>query len=196
MTTPRAIRTILSPFLLLLALASCGTPQYYLLPAPGPAPSGPAPSGGVSVADVSLPAYAEAIEMASLGPDGAVTLDKRALWADTPRRGLTRQLIAALQERLAAPVAAEPWPGFDGPSARVEVIVDRLIGGEDGSLQFTGQYVISAPATGRIIGVQRFAIEVPPQGPGYLALANAYGRAIDALADRIVASLTGRRVVG
>ena len=58
---------------------------------------------------------------------------------------MTRHLAAALDDRLAARVGTEPWPGFDSPGLRVEVTVDRMIGSLDGSLDFAGQYFLVAP---------------------------------------------------
>jgi uncharacterized lipoprotein YmbA len=176
------------PFVLgaALALAACsGSPAYYLLSPPETAARAASPARSIAVADISLPAYAEALEIASIGPTGAVTLDRDALWADTPRRALTRHLVAALQTRLDAVIGTEPWPGFDQPGLRVEVAVDRMIGAPEGALQFTGQYVIVSPASGRILASERFAITLPPPGPGYQGLIDAHGRAIEALADTI-----------
>jgi uncharacterized lipoprotein YmbA len=185
MTMPRPLPLVLGAT---LVLAACGgSPEYYLLAPPEPAARATSPAGSIAVADISLPAYAEAIEIASIGPTGAVTLDRDALWADTPRRALTRHLVAALQTRLDAVVGTEPWPGFDQPGLRVEVAVDRMIGAPEGALQFTGQYVIVAPASGRILASERFAITLPPPGPGYQGLIDAHGRAIEALADTIAA---------
>ena len=80
---------------------------------------------------------------------------------------MTRHLAAALDDRLAARVATEPWPGFDSPGLRVEITVDRMIGSLDGSLDFAGQYFLVAPASGRIVALERFAFALPPQGEGY-----------------------------
>ena len=100
------------PFLAaaLLALAACGQPSCYLLPTPQPAPTRAAPVASVVVADVSLPAYADALEVATLTGPATLELPKRSLWADTPRRAMTRHLAAALDERLSAP-ASPPSPG-------------------------------------------------------------------------------------
>jgi uncharacterized lipoprotein YmbA len=108
---------------------------------------------------------------------------------------MTRHLARALDDRLSARVGTEPWPGFDAPGLRVEVTVDRMIGALDGSLSFAGQYFLVAPASGRIFALERFEIAVPPQGEGYPALMAAHARAIESLADRIAASIGGRRVV-
>jgi uncharacterized lipoprotein YmbA len=182
------------PFLAaaLIALAACGgTPAYYLLPMPQPAPSRPAPVGSVVVADLSLPAYADALEVATLTGPATLALPKRSLWADTPRRAMTRHLARALDDRLSARVATDPWPGFDAPGLRVEVTVDRMIGALEGGLELAGQYALVAPASGRVVAFDRFEIVVPPQGEGYPGLMTAHARALDRLADRIAAAITG-----
>jgi uncharacterized lipoprotein YmbA len=141
----------------------------------------------VAVADMNLPTYADAVEIAVLGPGGAVTLEKDALWADTPRRALTRHLVAALQDRLPrAQVSTEPWPAFDPPQLRVEVFVDRMIGAPEGPFDFSGQFVVVAQESGRIVASDRFAIGLQA-GASYQGLVDAHARAVEALADRIVA---------
>ena len=52
---------------LALALAACsGQPDYYLLPQVAPTARQASPVGGVVVADLGLPAYVSALEIASL----------------------------------------------------------------------------------------------------------------------------------
>jgi uncharacterized lipoprotein YmbA len=176
-----------------LMLAACGSPDYFLLPPPAAATRAAAPDGTVAVADISLPAYAAALEIPSLTGPETLHLDKKALWADDPQRALTRHLAAALEARLGTDVGTEPWPGFDAPGLRVEVGVDRMIGAPGGGLDFAGQYVIVAPSSGRIVAFDRFAISVPAQGEGYPGLLADHARAIEALADRIARSIGGRR---
>lgn len=177
----------------LLLLAACGSPSYYLVP---PAPGGGprvGGAGGIAVADMNLPTYAETVEIASMDPAGAVTLDKGALWADTPRRALTRHLIASLQARLSAQISSEPWPAYDAPGLRIEVFVDRMIGAPEGPFQFAGQYVIVSPASGRIVSTDRFAITTQA-GPGPQGLVSAHAKAVEALADQIASRVSGRPV--
>jgi len=177
-----------------LLVAGCGGgPDYYLLPPPGPAARVGTPVATISVADIGLPSYAEAAELATLTPTGAVELVRDASWADTPRRALTRHLAAALETRLGASVIPEPWPGFNPPALRVEVAVDRMIGAPETGLGFSGQYVILTPANGRIFTARRFDIAVPPQGPGNAGLLALHAEAMDTLADDIAARIAGRR---
>ena len=178
--------------LLALLVAACGAPSYYLLPPPAAVASQPSPTGSIVVADIAVPTYVEALEIASLTGPETVDLAKQSLWADTPRRALTRHLAAALDGRLAARVTTEPWPAFDAPGLRVEVIVDRMIGAPGGTLDFTGQYAIVSPTSGTLRALDRFTIAVPVADGGYPALMAAHARAMDLLADRIASSIAGR----
>ena len=177
--------------LLALLLAACGAPSYYLLPPPAAAARQASPAGTIVVADVAVPTYVDAVEIASLTGPETVDLSKKSLWADTPRRALTRHLAAALDERLAARVGTEPWPAFDSPGLRVEVIIDRMIGAPGASLDFTGQYAI-VTANGSLRAFDRFALAVPVADGGYPALMAAHATAMDRLADRIATRISGR----
>ena len=183
----------LLPLALLAALAACGPTNYYLLPPE--AAQGPARATGLSlsVADIDLPAYAGALEIAALDPSGAVRLEEKALWADTPGRALTRHMVAALQNRLGGQVAADPWPAFDPPALQLRVIVDRMIGAPDAPLEFSGQYILVS-SSGRIVASDRFRITVPPRAPGYPGLLADHARAVELLADQIAARI--RRAPG
>jgi uncharacterized lipoprotein YmbA len=177
--------------LLALLLSACGAPSYYLLPPPAAVMTQASPAGSIVVADLAVPTYVDALEIASLTGPETIDLSKKSLWADTPRRALTRHLAAALDARLAARVGTEPWPAFDPPGLRVEVVVDRMIGSPGGTLDFTGQYAI-VTADGTLRAFDRFAVAVPVADEGYPALMDAHARAMDRLADRIAASVAGR----
>ena len=159
---------------LALLLSACGSgPDYYMLPAQGRPPvQYPAPVSGIVVTEISLPSYADALEIAALQENGALKLERGVSWADEPRRALTRHLAAALAARLVTQVTPDPWPGFStDPDLRVDVAADRLIGSEGGGVDFEGQYFIVRSSTGSIFASERFRINVPPQGAGYGGLA-------------------------
>lgn len=183
------MRPALSLAVALLTLAACARPDYYLTPPPEASARAATSGGGIAVADLNLPAYAEAIEIAVQDETGSVTLEKNALWADTPRRALTRHLVAALQARLSGTVASEPWPAFDGPALRLEVFVDRMIGAPEAPFAFTGQYFIVSSESGRVVATERFAL-ASAAGPGYQGLIDAHARAVEALAESIAARLS------
>jgi ABC-type uncharacterized transport system auxiliary subunit len=59
-------------------------------------------------------------------------------------------------------------------------------------LEFAGQFIIVAPESGRIVATERFRVTTAAEGDGPAALLAAHARAVEALADRIVARITGR----
>lgn len=180
---------------LAVVLAGCaGQPDYFLLPPPQPVARQSSPVGSIAVAEMSLPAYADAMEIAVLTGPGSAIAERQALWGDTPRRALTRHLVASLEGRLNARVAAEPWPGYDPAGYRVEVIADRLIGAPGGAVEFAGQFIVISPESGQIVATERFRIVTPTEGDDNAALLAAHARAVETLADQIVARITGRRV--
>ncbi len=75
---------------------------------------------------------------------------------------------------------------------RIEVIADRLIGAPGSAVEFSGQFIIVAPESGRIVATERFRVTTAIEGDGPAALLAAEARAVEALADRIVARITGR----
>lgn len=176
----------------LLALAGCANETAYLLPPTPAAQKVPSPVRGIGLADVSLPTYVSDVEIATLVGPETVKLNQSALWADDPTRAVTRHLAAALEARIATHVVTDPWPGYEAPGLRIEVAVDRLVGAPSGGVELAGQYVMLDPESGRITAADRFAISVPPQGEGFPGLMAGEARAIEGLADRIVARITGR----
>lgn len=172
----------------LLALAACTRPDYYLTPPPAASARAAGSAGSLAVADMNLPTYADAIEIAVQDETGAVKLMPNALWADTPRRALTRHLVAALQARIPGQISTEPWPAFEAPALRLEVFVDRMVGSPEGPFEFAGQYVIVSQDSGRIVASDRFDLS-SVAGPGYQGLVDAHARAVEALADAIAARL-------
>ena len=124
------MRTLPCLVLAALLLAACGPgPAYYLLP-PTRAGRPPGLAGRQHRRRRHQPADLRRRARDRLADRARrpSTSPRPSLWADTPRRALTRHLAAALDARLGARVGTEPWPGFDAPGLRVEVIVDRLIG--------------------------------------------------------------------
>ena len=68
-----------------------------------------------------------------------------------------------------------------------------MIGAQDGGLDFAGQYaIVAAVERPHHRASTASPSAVPPQGEGYPGLLAAHARAIELLADRIAATITGR----
>lgn len=174
----------LVPLLVLLAACADNSARFQLDP-PASAAQRQARVSTVEVRDVSLPSYAAAQEIVSQQPDGALRDVPDSLWADDPVRGVTLALALALDDRSSATVAAEPWPLADPAQVRVDVRVERMLAAADGTFALAGQMALASPDGVLRERLERFDIRVPLTGTDPAAIADAGGRAISALADRI-----------
>lgn len=170
-----------------LILGGCAADPQLRLPVPTvpTAARVPISVGSVEVREVSLPLYAgqETVFLETAG--GAVVGSELVLWADDPTRAFTEGLAVALAAMTRARVAAEPWPFFENPAARVEVRMTRALAGSDGQFRISGQYFVASGDGTRRDVARRFDIAVPYDGANQGSIGAAKGRAIDALARRI-----------
>ena len=177
----------------LLALSGCATtpePTFYLLPIPETSVSAPFSSGTIAVRELALPLYARAQQVASLSEDGSVFLSDDHRWADEPARASTRTFVAALKQSTGAPIVAEPWPASVKPAVRIDIEVDRFIGGlSGGDVEFSGQYRIVRTG-GADAQQDSFSYRIAIGGTGYKPLAAAHSNAIATLAKDIAAQIT------
>jgi len=95
---------------------------------------------GISI--VGLPGYASDERIAGLGADGSVYQDDRHRWADSPDDAITRVLADRLRAHANATVLIEPWPRDFEPSARVEVVFNRLLREPLGGVDMSGQILL------------------------------------------------------
>ncbi len=102
--------------------------------APGLSPLG--------VARVTLPGYASSAQIASLSANGTVTQEGGHRWAEEPAVAISRLLVNRLRERANTTVLSEPWPRDYQPSARVEVVFDRLLREPRGGADMSGQILL------------------------------------------------------
>lgn len=167
-------------------LAACGGQALrYDLPATRAEGRIPVSVGSLEVRDVSLPLYAGQEVIFFEGPDGALASNDNLLWADDPQRSFTEGLALSLAAQTRARVAAEPWPFFDRPEARLDVRIARALPGRDGIYRLSGQYfVASNDGEGRDVA-RRFDLQTPYDGANVASIAAAKSRLIDDLAARI-----------
>jgi uncharacterized protein len=180
-------------FVLALPLAACGAGDgaRYLIDAPAGAETSAARVSvrTVELRDVSLPSHASGSEILVRDETGALRPLGDAVWADDPERAVTGTLAKLLDDRSTATVAAEPWPLFDGPSARLEVRIDKMLATSTGVFEITGQAAVSAAEGRARERVERFEIVVPLTDVTAAAVTEAQGRALSALADELIGLL-------
>ncbi len=176
----------------LAALAGCGgTETRFLIDPPAATERVPLRVGTIEVREVSLPAYADAAEIAVEAPGGAITPIRSTFWADDPARGVTLVLARLIAERSTATTAAEPWPLDDPADVQLDVRVERMLARADGQFELTGLYAVASRAGVVRESVERFTIRIPLAGTDPASVTAAAGAALDALADSVVARLGG-----
>lgn len=177
-------------FLILLA-AGCGSGKEarFLIDPPAATAEIPVRVSTIELREVSLPAYAAAVEMAQQEDTGALRNLPDTLWADDPVRGVTIALARALDQATSATATAEPWPLDEPAQARVEVRVERMFAGTDGQFRFGGQFAIASPDGIIRERVRRFDIALPIATEGPAGIADASGQAIGSLASEIASEL-------
>lgn len=180
-------------FALVLPLAACssGDGARYLIDPPAGAASAETRVAvrTVELRDVSLPSHASGTEILVRDETGALRPLGDAVWADDPERAVTGTLAQLLDARSTAAVAAEPWPLFDGPSARLDVRIDKMLASVSGVFEITGQAAVSAVDGRPRERVERFAISVPISEITAAAVTEAQGRALAALSDELIGLL-------
>jgi len=169
-----------------MVLAACGGAEdFYVLPQATPDTQVVVSAQSIEVRDVILPAYVAEADILVQGADGALRPLDGAVWADDPRAGITQGLATRLDLGTSATAAAEPWPLFDGPDLRVQVIVTRMLARADGLLEFSGQFAVTSPTGARRDFLERFEIATPYIAPTPQAIAAAAGQALTILSDQI-----------
>ncbi len=178
-------RTLLLAACAALLVACGGQALRYDLPASRAEGRIPVSVGSVEVRDVSLPLYAGQEVIFFEGPNGALASDSNLLWADDPQRSFTEGLALSLAAQTRARVAAEPWPFFERPDARLDVRIARALPGRDGIYRLSGQYFVASTDGARREVARRFDLSAPYDGANMASIAAAKARLIDALAAEI-----------
>ena len=171
----------------MLLLAACGSgsgsgPVRVDLPPVVETGKVPVSVGAVEVREVTLPLYASQEIIYVETPSGKLVSDPGLLWADDPTRSFTEGLATALAAHTRARVAAEPWPFYEEPDARVEVRFSRALASRDGQFRVSGQYFVVSEDGERADVARRFTLAEPYRTASAVSIAAAKARVIDALA--------------
>ncbi len=178
-----------------LALSACGTTPAtrYLIEAAPDEERAPVRlrERTMELRDVMLPAYGEGSQILREETAGALVAIRGAEWADGSSSAISAELARRLDLRSTANVAAEPWPLADPADLRLEVRLTRVVARADGQFQLSGQYAVASPDGRRRDFIERIDITVPMTADAAeaRAVAEAYGRALEELAELILARL-------
>lgn len=169
-------------------VAACSNPMStgrYLIDPPVTGERLPDRIGTAELKDVSLPEYAAGDEVAWQSGDGAVRLDSKKLWADSPQRAVTMSLARAISDISGATVIAEPWPLSEPPRRKIEVRVEKALAQAGGSYRMAGRYFVSDDRAGGANQARSFDISIPLASEDPAAIARAQSQAIAQLARQI-----------
>lgn len=187
------MRLSLFPLAALALVAACSNPMKtgrYLIDPPVSGERVPDRIGTAELKDVSLPEYASGDEVAWQSGDGAVRLDSKKLWADSPQRAVTMSLARAISDISGATVIAEPWPLSEPPRRKIEVRVEKALaqagqGGAAGDYRLAGRYFVSDDRAGGANQARSFDISIPMASEAPAEIARAQSQAIAQLARQI-----------
>lgn len=141
------------------------------------------------VRSVSLPSYAAAEEISIKSPEGLITTDGEVLWADDPERATTLTLTRHLNEILNATIGPDPWPFAGIPDVAIEVRVEEMLAGNDGTFTLRGQYFVGGDGIDYPNRARSFTFTAPLNGAGLNGVALAQSQVILELAEDIAQAL-------
>ncbi|PJI92330.1 hypothetical protein BC777_1175 [Yoonia maricola] len=179
--------------LMVLAIAACAacTPlaeRAALAPIPSALELRPL-VGSAMIRTVSLPTYAAGEEIAFKTADNLITLREDVLWADEPERAVTLILTRTVGDILNTDVGPDPWPFVGLPDVSVDVRVERMLGGVDGTFQLTGQFFVASEAAAFRDSTHSFEISEPMTDATVASISAAQSAALLKLAEQIAATL-------
>jgi len=182
---------------LALGLSACGSPpvNFYTLTSPAAVPAIPdstADDYRVLVGPVTVPDIVDRPQMVvRVGSHQMMLMDQHR-WAQ-PLKSEIPTVIAANLSKLLGTREVTVDAGKSGGSLRVRVDVQRFdsVPGDGAILE---AYWSVASIGGKDIKTGRFAAHVPVvQGPPYAALAQAHGKALEALSEELAAAIRTQR---
>ncbi len=173
-----------------VALAACSPPIDRLALSPLPSSLELRPLvGSAMVRTVSLPSYAGAEEVAREQPGGLIASNDDVLWADEPERAVTLVLTRNLSDILNADVGPEPWPFVRLPDVAIDVRVEQMLAGADGTFRLSGQFFVGGDGIDFRNTADTFDISVPMPDQSLASIATAHSAALLSLSEQIARRL-------
>lgn len=171
-----ALPSLIPAALLTAVLAACASPEplrYAVDPVAAPTERVRVSADTVSIAEVSLPAYAKETGLFVEGEGGALRAIPGADWGDEPERAMANTLVDTLAGLTGADVAAEPWPLGGVPEAEVRVRVAEMVAGADG-VTMSGYFSIRRDRARDRNTIERFSLDAPLASPAPADVVDAH----------------------
>ncbi|MDP5086545.1 MAG: PqiC family protein [Yoonia sp.] len=145
--------------------------------------------GSAMIRTVSLPTYAAVEEIPFETADGLIVVREDILWADDPERAVTLILTRTLTDILNTDVGPDPWPFVGLPDVSVDVRVERMLGGADGTFELNGQFFVASEGAALRDTTHSFEITQPMADATLPSLARAQSAALLQLSEQIARTL-------
>lgn len=182
---------LLRTMLLTLGLAAACTPladRLALSPLPSTLELRPL-VGSAMIRTVSLPTYAAVEEIPFETADGLIVINEDILWADDPERAVTLILTRTLSDILNTDVGPDPWPFVGLPDVSVDIRVERMLGGADGTFELNGQFFVASEGGSVRDSTHSFEISQPMDDGSLISLSQAQSAALLQLSEQIARTL-------
>ncbi|WP_373635564.1 membrane integrity-associated transporter subunit PqiC [Yoonia sp. SS1-5] len=183
---------MLRPFLIMtvLGLAACSPPPERLAMRPVQSALELRPLvGSAMVRTVTLPTYAAVEEIAFETPNGLIASNEDILWADDPQRAVTIAITRNLSDILNTNVGPDPWPFIGLPDVAIDIQVERMLAGANGTFSLTGQFYVGGDGIDYRNISQPFSISKPMADSSLGGVADAQAAALLDLSERIARTL-------
>lgn len=145
--------------------------------------------GSAMVRTVSLPTYAAVEEIPIETTDGLVTINEDVLWADAPERAVTLVLTRTLSDILNTDVGPEPWPFIGLPDVSIDVRVEQILAGADGTFRLTGQFFVGGDGIDFPNTTHTFDISQEMADQSFSSIAKAQSATLLTLSEQIARTL-------
>ncbi len=137
----------------------------------------------IGLREIELPDYARDPRFVRRSEDGSLVHLEEHRWADRPSRAVTRTLMKNLRQLTGARVVGEPYPEGARPNVTVAVSFDVLDGTRGGTVELRARYRVRRGA--EEVRFFELSTSEPVEGDSFVAMTDAYARALAALAVHI-----------
>ncbi len=145
--------------------------------------------GSAMVRTVSLPTYAAVEEISFETRAGIIVVREDVLWADAPERAVTLILTRTLSDILNTDVGPDPWPFVGLPDVSIDIRVERMLGGADGTFALNGQFFVASEGLRFRDSSHSFEITEPMADTSLESIAAAQSAALLELSEQIARTL-------
>lgn len=174
----------------LVSVAACSSspdPILYTLAAPDVSEVFSEERKIIGLSELSLPAYARNNQITTALSEYRLSEDDDHRWASPPSEALTAALSKTLERSTGDIVIQSPYPSGVQPDIRVSITFDRILRGQGGRAEMSGQYFMQNGRQAREIN--RFSIVISSSDSSYEAYMAALSEGMNELSLEIAQAI-------